>query len=136
MPSKTKTNVSQKSRVTKNTRAGLAFPITKINRKLVNSGWTERVGAQTAVWLAGSCQYLLEEIIDLSAQTCKLAGRKRITCRDITLAIRNDECINRVLANHRSYVGDKIKKVSDEFTIEADKRYMEKVKKMKGGEEV
>lgn len=127
-------NVSSKKRVTKNSRAGLVFPIAKINKRLVQSGWTERVGRESAIWLSASCQYLLQEIIEAAAQNCQLDGKKRINTRDIILAVRNDEALNRLLSMHRAFVGDKIKKVGDDFAIGADKRYAEKLGQMKHGD--
>ena len=128
MTAKNKENVS--SRISKNARAGIHFPIAKVQRRLINSGLTNRVGAQTAIWIAASCQYVLNEIIEQAGQNCEIANKKRIGCRDVVLAVRNDKPLDILFGNHVVLVGDKIKKATEDFTIEADKRYKSKVEEM------
>lgn len=117
--------------VSKAKKAGLLFPVPKINKRMQKSGWTDRVGGTAPIWVAAVCEYMAREIIEAAGKTCvEGAKHKRITPRDVILAIRNDVDLNRVFAGHKALVGDKLKGVSDEITLEADVRYKDAVSKM------
>ena len=128
---------TKKKSVSKASKAGLLFPVPKINKRMGKSGWTDRVGGTAPIWVAAVCEYLSREIIQAAGDTCVQGGKhKRITPRDVILAIRNDSDLNRIFAGHKALVGDKLKGVTDEIQLEADKRYKDAVAKMNAAEAV
>lgn len=80
--------------VSRSTRAGLKFPVGRINRMLKAGRWSERVGANAPVYMAAVLEYLTAEILELSANAARDNKRTRITPRHINLAVRNDEELN------------------------------------------
>lgn len=117
--------------ISKASKAGLLFPVPKINNRMQKSGWTDRVGGTAPIWVAGVCEYIAREIVEAAGKTCIEGGKhKRITPRDVILALRNDTDLNRVFAGHKALVGDKIKGVADELVCGDDKRYKEALAKI------
>lgn len=116
---------------TKAKKAGLLFPVTKINKRMSKSGWTDRVGGTAPVWISATAEFIAKEILMSAADTVIADGKhKRITPRDVILAIRNDAELNRVFAGHKTLVGDKLKGVASEVLLEQDKRYKAAVNEM------
>ena len=76
----------------KSFRSGLQFPVGRMHRFLkqiiFESG---RVGATASVFLAAVMEYLTAEILELAGNCSKEMKIKRITPRQIQLAIRSDE---------------------------------------------
>lgn len=123
-------DAKKKAPMRKEAKAGILFPVGKINKRMAKSGWTDRVGGTAPIWVAAVCDYLAREVVDATAKACKDGGKhKRIQPRDVILAIRNDPDLNRVFAGVKVLVGDKLKGVSDEIVCEADKRYKDATKK-------
>lgn len=121
---------TKKKSTSKASKAGLFFPVPKINKRMQKAGWTDRVGGTAPIWVAAVCEYMGREIIEAAGKTCSEGGKhKRITPRDVILAIRNDSDLHRVFAGHKTLVGDKLKGVADEMTLDQDKRYKEAAKK-------
>lgn len=119
-----KEKAPKKPSTSKASKAGLIFPVPKINKRMQKSKWTDRVGGTAPIWTAAVCEYIAREIVEAAGKTCQEGGKhKRITPRDVILAIRNDPDLNRIFASHKSLVGDKIKGVVEEMTLEQDKRY-------------
>lgn len=89
--SATKTSRSQK--------AGLQFPVGRISRFMKHGKYAERVGAGAPVYLAAVLEYLAAEVLELAGNAAKDYKKTRIVPRHIQLAIRNDEELNRLMAN-------------------------------------
>jgi histone H2A len=73
------------------------FPVGRINRMMKAGRYAERVGAGAPVYLAAVLEYLTSEILELSIQAAQDNKRNRITPRHITLAVRNDEELNKLI---------------------------------------
>ena len=58
---------------------------------LVKKGCDRRVGAGASVYLAAVLEYIAGEVLELSGNSARDHKHLRITARDLTLAIDNDE---------------------------------------------
>ena len=85
--------------VSRSSKAGLQFPVGRIARHLKQGRFTERVGAGAPVYLAAVLEYLAAEVLELAGNAAKDNKKTRIVPRHIQLAIRNDEELNKLMAN-------------------------------------
>ena len=85
--------------VSRSAKAGLQFPVGRIARFLKHGRHAERVGAGAPVYLAAVLEYLAAEVLELAGNAAKDNKKSRIVPRHIQLAIRNDEELNRLMAN-------------------------------------
>jgi len=84
---------------TRSVRAGLQFPVGRVHRHLREGRYAERVGAGAPVYLAAVLEYLAAEILELAGNASRDNKKKRIIPRHIQLAVRNDEELNKLLAD-------------------------------------
>ena len=82
---------------TKSAKAGLQFPVGRIGRLLKKGGFAKRVGAGAPVYLAAVLEYLVAESLELAGNAARDNKKSRIVPRHITLAVRNDEELNKFL---------------------------------------
>ena len=80
-------------------RAGLQFPVGRIARFLKQGRYADRVGAGAPVYLAAVLEYLAAEVLELAGNAARDNKKSRIVPRHIQLAIRNDEELNKLMAN-------------------------------------
>ena len=93
-----KTGAKAQSR---SSRAGLQFPVGRIARYLKQGKFAERVGAGAPVYLAAVLEYLAAEVLELAGNAAKDNKKTRIIPRHIQLAVRNDEELNKLMANDK-----------------------------------
>ena len=94
-----KAKTTSSKAVSKSSRAGLQFPVGRVGRLLRHAHYTERVGAGAPVYMAAILEYLAAEVLELAGNAAKDNKKTRIVARHILLAIRNDEELNKLLAN-------------------------------------
>ena len=94
-----KAKTTSSKAVSKSSRAGLQFPVGRVGRHLRHAHYTERVGAGAPVYLAAILEYLAAEVLELAGNAAKDNKKTRIVPRHILLAIRNDEELNKLLAD-------------------------------------
>ena len=80
-------------------KAGLQFPVGRIHRLLKTGNFAKRIGARAPVYLAGVIEYLIAEVMELAGNAARDDKKTRITPRHILRAIRNDEELNKLLAD-------------------------------------
>ncbi|XP_077467445.1 histone H2A-like [Stigmatopora argus] len=98
MSGRKKASPKVKSKVSKSTRAGVAFPVGRLHRLLKKGNYAKRVGTGAAVYLCAILDYLCAEILELGGNAARQNKKQRIGPRHILLAIRNDEEFNTLLA--------------------------------------
>jgi histone H2A len=81
-------------------KAGLTFAVGR-TRSLLKSGRYSpgRIGKGGPVYLAAVLEYLCAEMLELAGNAARDNKKKRITPRYLTLAIRNDEELNKLLSH-------------------------------------
>ena len=85
--------------VSRSAKAGLQFPVGRVARFLKRGRHASRVGAGAPVYMAAVLEYLAAEVLELAGNAAKDNKRSRIVPRHIQLAIRNDEELNKLMAN-------------------------------------
>ena len=80
-------------------KAGLQFPVGRLSRFMKNGKYAERIGAGAPVYVAAVLEYLAAEVLELAGNAAKDNKKTRIVPRHIQLAIRNDEELNKLMAN-------------------------------------
>jgi histone H2A len=86
------------SKKTKSSRAGLQFPVGRIQRILRKGNYAERIGAGAPVYLAAVLEYLTAEVLELAGNAARDNKKTRIIPRHLQLAVRNDEELSKLLA--------------------------------------
>merc|ERR1712238_604714 len=88
-----------KKSVSRSSKAGLQFPVSRIGRFLRAGKYASRMGAGAPVYLAAVLEYLCAEILELAGNAARDNKKSRIIPRHITLAVKNDEELNKLLGN-------------------------------------
>lgn len=88
-------NASRRSR---SARAGLQFPVGRVNRNLRGGKYAERISCAAAVYLAAVLEYLAAEVLELAGNAAHQNKKRRIVPRHIQLAVRNDDELNKLFA--------------------------------------
>jgi len=99
MSGRGKGSKEDKKTKSRSARAGLQFPVGRIHRLLKKGRYAERVGSGAPVYLAAVIEYLSAEILELAGNAARDNKKTRINPRHLQLAIRNDEELNKLLAN-------------------------------------
>ena len=89
----------KKGSTSSSAKAGLQFPVGRIGRYLRQGKYATRMGAGAPVYLAAVLEYLCAEILELAGNAARDNKKSRIIPRHITLAVKNDEELNRLLGN-------------------------------------
>ena len=87
----------EKKSTTASAKAGLQFPVGRIGRYLRQGKYATRMGAGAPVYLAAVLEYLTAEILELAGNAARDNKKSRIVPRHITLAVKNDEELNKLL---------------------------------------
>ena len=77
-------------------KAGLQFSVAR-SEKLIRNHHCGRVGGAAGVYLAAILEYLAAEFLDLSGNAARDLKHVRINVRDLQLATRNDEELNKLV---------------------------------------
>ena len=97
MSGKGKGGRGAKKSTSSSSKAGLQFPVGRIGRYLRQGKYTNRMGAGAPVSLAAVLEYLCAEILELAGNAARDNKKSRIVPRHITLAVKNDEELNKLL---------------------------------------
>lgn len=84
--------------ISRSKRAGLEFPVGRLQRYLRKGNYAERIGAGAPVYCAAVLEYLVAELLELAGDAARHNKKARITPRHLQLAIRNDDELSNLLA--------------------------------------
>ena len=87
----------EKKSTSSSSKAGLQFPVGRIGRYLRQGKYGTRIGGGAPVYLAAVLEYLCAEILELAGNAARDNKKSRIVPRHITLAVKNDEELNKLL---------------------------------------
>ena len=88
---------SKKKATSRSSKAGLQFPVGRVHRHLKLGKYSSRIGAGAPVYLAAVLEYLAAEVLELAGNAARDNKKSRIIPRHVTLAVRNDEELNKFL---------------------------------------
>ncbi|EGC32440.1 hypothetical protein DICPUDRAFT_13877, partial [Dictyostelium purpureum] len=80
-------------------RAGITFPVSRVDRLLREGRYAPRVESTAPVYLAAVLEYLVFEILELAHNTCSISKKTRITPQHINWAVGNDLELNQLFSN-------------------------------------
>ncbi len=80
--------------VSKSKKAGLKFPVGRLKRYIKDRSKL-RVSGTSAVYVAAVLEYMAAEVLELAGNVARKHQTKRITARHITLAMRDDEQLDK-----------------------------------------
>ena len=78
-------------------QAGLTFSVSRFGRYTRKRNKTNRMSAAAPVYLAAVVEYLVAEVVELAGNAARDNKFSRISPRHVTLAVRNDEELNKLL---------------------------------------
>ena len=111
----------KKTAHSKSWKAGLVFPVARVNRRLVANKTTNRIGATAAVYLTAVIEYCMAELIELAIKEMRApGGRSRITAQDLLRGVRNDPGMNTLMHGMVVMVGDKAKDTAELILSKTD----------------
>ena len=94
------TNQTKKKAVqSRASRSGLNFGVGRVARLMKKGNYANRVGETASVYCAAVLEYLTSEIAELAGKAAVDNKKNRITPRHLTLAVKNDDELNRLLSN-------------------------------------
>lgn len=83
--------------VTQHARAGLIFSVVRVRRNLKIGRYARLIRPGSSVYLASVLEYLVAEVMELAGNAARDNKRHSITPRHITLAIRQDEELQKLM---------------------------------------
>ena len=86
-----------KKATSRSSKAGIVFPVGRVERHLRLGRYASRFGAGASVYLAAVMEYMAAEILELAGNACRDNKKSRVIPRHIVLAVRNDEELNKFL---------------------------------------
>ena len=113
MPGRKSRGGSRKKAVSGSSRAGITFPVGRLNSMYKRGRYSEMVGKGAGVFTAAVLEYLCREIIELAGNAAIEGKKQRIIPRHIQLAIGNDEELNKVIAQTTIATGGVLPNVQD-----------------------
>ncbi|XP_014670311.1 PREDICTED: core histone macro-H2A.1-like [Priapulus caudatus] len=105
----------KRTKTSKSARAGVLFPVGRMQRYMKRLTHKYRVAAGAPVYMAAVIEYLSAEILELAGNAARDYKRGRVTPRHILLAVGNDEELNQLLKNVTIAQGGVLPKIQPEL---------------------
>lgn len=95
----------KKASQSKAMRAGLIWPVARVNKEIVKHKLVPRVGGNCAVFLTGALEAIAKDLLVASERECANHKRKRITSTDVLVGLRSDDDLHGTFRFVRVYDG-------------------------------
>ncbi|KAM6145890.1 histone H2A, orphon-like [Phoenicopterus ruber ruber] len=119
---------AKKSRSSRSSRAGLLFPVSRVDRQLRRGHFAERFGARAPVYLAAVLQWVTHKTMDVAGKISKKSKRQCISPSHLQTALQKSSVLKQLLRSgepgHRGRAVPQSQRVAS-----ASKKKMTKSKK-------
>ena len=88
--------VERKKHISKSTRAGIVFPVTRVSRYLRRTCLNHRIQIGSPIYLSAVLEYLCAEVLELAGNAAMMNKKRKISPRHILLAVANDDELNKL----------------------------------------
>ncbi|NXF54425.1 H2AX protein, partial [Oceanites oceanicus] len=88
---------AKKSRSSRSSRAGLLFPVSRVDRQLRRGHFAERFGARAPVYLAAVLQYVTQKTMDMAGKISKKNKQQRISPSHLQAAVKKSPVLKQLL---------------------------------------
>ncbi|XP_074996696.1 uncharacterized protein LOC142078059 [Calonectris borealis] len=88
---------AKKSRSSRSSRAGLLFPVSRVDRQLRRGRFAERVGARAPVYLAAVLQWVTHKTMDAAGKISKKSKQQRISPSHMQAAVQGSSVLKQLL---------------------------------------
>ncbi|NXT96564.1 H2A protein, partial [Anhinga rufa] len=88
---------AKKGRSSRSSRAGLLFPVSRVDRQLRRGHFAERCGAQASVYLAAVLQCVTQKTMDMAGKISKKSKQQRISPSHLQTAVRKSSLLRQLL---------------------------------------
>lgn len=106
--------------VSRSARAGISFPVGRVERYLRKGGYARRVGAGAPVYCAAVLEYIVAEMLELAGNVAQDFKKQRIIPRHLQLAVRNDEELDRLFKHVTIAQGGVLPNASRQVLVAAE----------------
>ncbi|XP_065491639.1 late histone H2A.2.2-like [Caloenas nicobarica] len=96
-PSKGSEAKAKKSRSSRSSRAGLLFPVSRVDRQLRRGHFAERLGARAPVYLAAVLQCVTRKTMDEAAKISKEKKQQRISPLHLKMAVQKSSVLKKLM---------------------------------------
>ena len=96
-------------------RASLILPVSRVMKMMRRDHLNERISKGAAVYMTAILEYLLSEILEGAAPQAQNSGKKRLVNRHLSLAIQQDEELNKLLAGMIVYKGGVLPHIEEQL---------------------
>ncbi|XP_072705712.1 LOW QUALITY PROTEIN: uncharacterized protein [Ciconia boyciana] len=96
-PSKGSEAKAKKSRSSRSSRAGLLFPVSRVDRQLRRGHFAERFGARAPVYLAAVLQWVTHKTMDVAGKISKKSKQQRISPSHLQMAVQKSSALRQLL---------------------------------------
>ncbi|KFV57103.1 Histone H2A type 1, partial [Gavia stellata] len=88
---------AKKSRLSRSSRAGLLFPVSRVDRQLRQGRFAERFGARAPVYLAAVLQGVTHKTMEVAGKISKQSKQQRISPSHLQMAVQKISGLRKLL---------------------------------------
>ncbi|OXB62036.1 hypothetical protein ASZ78_015678 [Callipepla squamata] len=90
---------AKKNRFSRSSRAGLLFPVSRIDRQLRKGKFAKRFGASAPVYLAAVLQWVTCKTMDMAGKISKKSKQHYISASHLQMSVKKSSVLKRLLGS-------------------------------------
>lgn len=94
-----------KAKKSRSSRAGLLFPVSRIERQLRKGQFAERFGASAPVYLAAVLQWVTHKTMDMAGKISKKSNQQCISPSHLQMSVKNSSVLKHLLGSGPKHSG-------------------------------
>ncbi|XP_072190429.1 histone H2A.J-like [Excalfactoria chinensis] len=99
-----------RTKKSRSSRAGLLFPVSRIERQLRRGQFAERFGASAPVYLAAVLQWVTQKTMDMAGKISKKSNQHCISPLHLQMSVKNSSILKHLLGIEPKYRGKAVPK--------------------------